>query len=544
MIGVLANSEYHAVISEFFELFKTHWELYRSGRQYDVLLCTGEQSFQENAARLILIYSEQRLYSDLEGEIKSAGGKVLYKQVRFPLYSQSVVFPETTSTLLQAEGSGKAIAYLVSTNSAKVVRIGYNLFDEIKTLLSTGQPAENASIPTLDLHIAVLRDLIISSGISLIEIPPVPDGHSFTACLTHDVDHPTMRAHRFDHTMFGFLYRAVVGSLKDVFRGRMPLWNLLKNWAAVLELPFVHLGLAKDPWYAFDHYLHVEKGHHSTFFVIPFNGRPGQTEQGTAPIMRASSYMVSDIAKPLQNLMSSGCEIGLHGIDAWIDSSKGNEEFQEIRKCTGHQEIGVRMHWLYFNAQSPVTLERAGASYDSTVGYNETVGYRAGTAQAYKPLQVARLMELPMQVMDTALFYPSYLNLLPREAGKRVSVIIDHAAQHGGNVTVNWHDRSIFPERLWGDFYSSVIDAMQMKGAWFSTASQAVAWYRKRRSAIFEDIRWESNTVYAKVSVCREDDLPGLRLRIYKGQNQNNSHFACEYQDVVLKSSIDMCISL
>ena len=41
------------------------------------------------------------------------------------------------------------------------------------------------------------------------------------------------------------------------------------------------------------------------------------------------------------------------------------------------------MHWLYFDQNSPKTLENAGANYDSTVGYNETVGYRAGTAQGY-----------------------------------------------------------------------------------------------------------------------------------------------------------------
>ena len=31
-----------------------------------------------------------------------------------------------------------------------------------------------------------------------------------------------------------------------------------------------------------------------------------------------------------------------------------------------------------------MTLEKAGFSYDSTVGYNETIGYRAGTAQVFK----------------------------------------------------------------------------------------------------------------------------------------------------------------
>ena len=114
--------------------------------------------------------------------------------------------------------------------------------------------------------------------------------------------------------------------------------------------------------------------------------------------------------------MATGCEVGLHGIDAWIDSARGIEEFEEIRSLTGISETGVRMHWLYYDQQSPVTLEEAGAAYDSTIGYRETVGYRAGTTQVYKPLQATRLLELPMHVMDTALFYPAYLGLSSRQA--------------------------------------------------------------------------------------------------------------------------------
>src|SRR5213078_672134 len=114
----------------------------------------------------------------------------------------------------------------------------------------------------------------------LVEIPPVPDGCRFIACLTHDVDHPSIRRHRLDHTMVGFLYRALVGSLIDVFAGRASARRLLTNWAAAARLPLVHLGLAKDFWWDFDRYLELEAGLGSTFFVIPFEGDPGRTARG------------------------------------------------------------------------------------------------------------------------------------------------------------------------------------------------------------------------------------------------------------------------
>ena len=190
---------------------------------------------------------------------------------------------------------------------------------------------------------------------------------------------------------------------------------------------------------------------------------------------RAAHYGAGDISGQIRTLVSAGCEIGLHGIDAWADSSRACEELEEIRKIAGTPEIGVRMHWLYFDDQSPVTLERAGASYDSTVGYNETIGYRAGTTQAYGPLGTSRLIELPLHVMDTALFFPSYLHLSPAEARKRVGGMIDDAIRFGGCLTVNWHDRSIAPERLWGDFYVDLVAELKARGAWLTTAGERIS---------------------------------------------------------------------
>ena len=100
-------------------------------------------------------------------------------------------------------------------------RVGYDIFSEVRSLLSDGQPPENAECPTLEYHIALMRELIVSNGGSLVEIPPVPLGFQFLACLTHDVDHPMVRRHRLDHTMFGFLYRAVIGSVLRLLQGRL-----------------------------------------------------------------------------------------------------------------------------------------------------------------------------------------------------------------------------------------------------------------------------------------------------------------------------------
>src|SRR5262249_41655099 len=159
-----------------------------------------------------------------------------------------------------------------------------------------------------------------------------------------------------------------------------------RNWRAAATLPFVHLGLAKDFWRQLDRYREIEKGLGSTFFVIPVACRAGRAPDGQAPPRRASAYGVADIADQLRSLRRQEWEAGLHGLDPWCDSGSGSDERERVARVRGGGVTGARMHWLYFDEQAPARLEQAGFSYDSTFGYNETVGFRAGTVQAFRPM--------------------------------------------------------------------------------------------------------------------------------------------------------------
>jgi hypothetical protein len=517
MIGVIADPADHEVVREFFELFKTPWEFGRSGQRYDVLLYAGDGQLEADAA-LVVRYAGRKTKFDDAPTARRDPRMLAYRGQRIPIYGQSVTFDRAERVLLTEESSGEPVAYLKQSGADTEARIGYDLFSEVRYLITTGQPIANAGIPSLELHIAFLRELIIDCGISLAEIPPVPEGFKFIACLTHDVDHPSIRKHRWEHTSLGFLSRALFGSAINLVRGRMSLKDAITNWLAVVKLPFVYFGFARDPWAQFaDRYVEVEKGLPSSFFFIPFKNRPGKTVDGTAHRFRAVPYEARELKDTINKLTAAGCEIGLHGIDAWCDRTAGQQELDEIRNLAGNNEIGVRMHWLFFNESAPFVLDKAGATYDSTVGYNETVGFRAGTTQAYKPLGVDRLLELPMHVMDTALFYPIHLALSPEEAQTRISRLADVTTEFGGCLTVNWHDRSLGPERLWGKCYHELIEDLKKRGAWFGTAAQVTAWFRKRRAAIFE---MKQGKVPVSLSSSGQDGLPGLRLRVHGVQSE------------------------
>jgi len=522
MIGVIADPKEHDVVREFFELFKTPWEFYRKGEHYDALVCTGDGQF-DRVAKVVVHYSGRGIQLDVEKNVKTLPQRknciLSYQTDRIPIYGDSLTFPEKETAFLTEEDSSSCAGFVDQSNDGVLVRVGYDLFDEVRTLLTVGQPPVNAHIPALELHIALLRDLLTGCGLSVVEIPPVPSGYPFIACLTHDVDHPSVRRHKWDHTILGFLYRAVFGSLSRLIRGRISVRDLVRNCAAALKLPFVYSGLAKDFWRDFDdRYLELEKDLPSTFFVIPFKNYAGQTPHGRAPAFRAARYEAQDIAETIQKLIARGCEVGLHGIDAWLDGSKGREEVQEVRRLTGAAEIGIRMHWLYQSQESTARMEEAGAGYDSTIGYNETVGYRSGATQVYKPLTAKRLLELPLHAMDTALFYPDHLGLSSRQAQTLLNQLRDNAIRFGGCLTINWHDRSLAPERLWGECYGSVVKDLRQRNAWVSTAGDAVAWFRKRRETAFERDCTRPGEVRVSGGDNHDNDLPGLRLRIHKAR--------------------------
>jgi hypothetical protein len=404
------------------------------------------------------------------------------------------------------------------------VRIGYDLFSEIRFLLTRGQPSAQAAIPTLDRHIALLRQVILDAGLPLVEVPPVPAGYRFIACLTHDLDHPSIRLHKLDGTVLGFLYRAVVQSVVNFFRGRTSFSTVWRNWKAALTLPLVHLGLAPDFWAHFDRYLAIEHGLGSTFFAIPFGHRPGRTPTADAPGRRAAAYGAADIAPQLRALSASGAEVGLHGIDAWLDSARGAEERAQISKAADTSSSGVRMHWLFFDDRSAERLDDAGFTYDSTFGYNDTVGFRAGTSQVFRPLTAQRLLELPLIVMDTALFYPTHLGLTDETAKQTVWPLLDELERHGGALTVNWHDRSLAPERLWDSFYLDLLQHLKQNRVWCPTASKAVAWFQARRMARFEQVEWTGDALRLKVTAISKGDVPGLTVRIHRPSATRTRH--------------------
>jgi len=519
MIGVIAKEHEVETVREFFQLFKTPWEIYRENRKYEVVIAASEKAPSAGAG-LILFYSGGATEFDFDKGLdpKISNERVIRDDLGFsiPIYGRVLTFCKQEKTWLALELSGAPVAIEVGISDQKVVRIGYDLFAEIAVLLVRGQPLEFAQIPAIDRHIAILRKLILNSGQLLLEIPPAPGGHDFIVCLTHDVDFAGIRSHRLDRAFFGFMYRALLGSVVGFLRRRLSLKNLIRNWYAVFMLPGVFMGLVEDFWIQFKRYLDLEESLPSTFFFVPFKNRAGKDENGCPIKFRAVKYDINDFKDEIKVLIDQGCEIGLHGIDAWIDPEQGRREYLAIAEIAGRSDVGVRMHWLYFNENSPRRLAEAGLSYDSTLGFNDAIGFRSGTVQAFGLPGAGELLELPLNIMDTALFYPDRMNFSEAQAWEEVQKVITSMTLHGGALTVNWHQRSIAPERLWDDFYVGLLENLKQRKVWFATTRQAVQWFQQRRAVRFGESAVSDGSVSVELSKPAAGDSPGMVLRVYK----------------------------
>jgi hypothetical protein len=485
MIGVAVSPNDWGIVREFFELFKTPWEPAAPDHRYRAVISTVGLPTGIETELLVAYGSAPQALDEaaaVDVAVHSGRRRVNWAGDACPLYRPSCTF-ERGGASASVESQG--LAYRTHLSGMSCHRVGYDLMEEVGFLLTEGQPPEQAGIPALDLHIEGLRRVLCANGVSFVEVPPRPAGFPFICCLTHDIDFAGIRRHGLDRTLAGFTVRATIGTAVDLLTGRRTLAEATRNWASALTLPLVMLGALPDPWRPFENYDRADGLRASTFFVIPRRDHAGISPRGQVDATRAVRYEAGDVREDLVRSAAKGREIALHGLDAWRDATDAGRERADVAGASRRPVSGVRMHWLYFDSDAAVRLEEAGFDYDSTSGYNEAVGYRAGTSQAFMPLGCHHLLELPLHVMDTALFYPDRLGLSPDGGLARCLPVVGHAAFAGGAVVVNWHDRSLVAERQWGRAYTALLAELDGWGPWYATCRAAVDWFRWRRAITF-----------------------------------------------------------
>ncbi len=286
--------------------------------------------------------------------------------------------------------------------------------------------------------------------------PPRWRGARFAVALTHDVDVP-----------WRWTRRAVRGSAARVKSHVLARRGsaAAREARALAGLP-LHRLRGTDPNWRFRELLEAEREHgaSSTFFLLAGHNDP---HDGASP----ETY---DRLRPrlVETILAGGGEVGLHGSYlAARDPALLREELAVLGEL-GAEVQGQRYHYLRLEPHANLgPLAELGLRYDSTLGFPDAPGFRAGIAHPFRPwdLEADRphdLVEIPLAAMDVTLGEERYLGLSAREAEERLIGLLDRAAENGGGFSILWHtdrfDRAT--ARGWDRLYFRLLDAVRERG--------------------------------------------------------------------------------
>ncbi|MBC2694688.1 MAG: hypothetical protein HF982_05325 [Desulfobacteraceae bacterium] len=312
--------------------------------------------------------------------------------------------------------------------------------------------------------------------------PVWPDGKAFAVCLTHDVDAVS-------------LY-----SLKQSLRSRLTqLLNAENAFQKVKNGVGIGIDLAnkvihrnqKDPLHCYERWLEVEKkvGARSTFFFWP--GLSTVTKRHhTDRAYELYDPVVFDnqkctVAEMIREINLSGWEIGLH--PSWysyndVDELKRQKESLEKALC--NEVVSIRQHYLHYDIRiTPCVHTGAGFKYDSTLGFNDNVGFRFGTCYPWRLYDLKReedlpVIEIPLIVQDGAMLNPAKgLRLDEDTAFRYVIQMTEEVEKVGGVLTLLWHPNWIIIPHWW-DLYLRTLEYLQHKNAWFCSVKEVGDWWK------------------------------------------------------------------
>jgi len=302
--------------------------------------------------------------------------------------------------------------------------------------------------------------------------PIWPGGKSFAVCLTHDVD--AVSSYSFQQSL-----RIRCSQLSHTTSPSKNIKNLLGFGIDLLRS--VRQYGQKDPLHCYERWLEVEEKvcAHSTFFFWPGLSTVSKRHHSDCMYELSDSVVFDNqkcsIAEMMQEIDRRGWEIGLHA--SWysfddIDELKRQKE--AIEKVLDHEITSIRQHCLHYDIRvTPRVHSEAGFKYDSTLGFNDNVGFRFGTCYPWYLSDLRGenrlpIMEIPLIMQDGAMLNPTKgMRLDEERAFEYVIQMVRQVERVGGVLTLLWHPNHIIDEPWW-NLYQHTLDYLNEKNVWFA----------------------------------------------------------------------------
>jgi hypothetical protein len=286
----------------------------------------------------------------------------------------------------------------------------------------------------------------------------------FAVALTHDVDSPWRwtrvglrgAASRLKHSA---LHARVGPSVREATGLATAPWHKLRG---------------TDPNWRFEQIVAEERrrgASGSTFFVLAGHNDP---HDGAAPETYAQLR-----PRLVATLRETGAEVGLHGSYLAADDERLLAEEKAKLDALAPVE-GHRYHYLRADPHRNLEpLARHGLRYDTTLGFPDAVGFRAGIAQPFRPWNFDSdapldLVEIPLAAMDATLAEERYLGLSAKRAEPQLMHLLDWAAENGGSFAILWHPDRFDPVTSggWDRLYSRLLEGIAERGGSCMSAAE------------------------------------------------------------------------
>lgn len=429
-------------------------------------------------------------------------GWVIWKEDSLPVLVTPPPIGDPGNLLLSYQNGSAEYPCAIITNSDIIISL--DIFQHLGLFLSghlektwaimKEEKKDIIAIPFVDCYCDFLLSCI-QTNLNKQNIPLVyktfwPEGKSCAVCLTHDVDELKKT--------YQWITRPWMHMKKGNFRG---LYHQYLSFKQKIR--------GKEPYWTFDTLLHMEDelGIKSSFYFLRETSIVRISDKKTwRHLGRRYDWDSPQVKAVMKKMNDGGWEVGLHSsFDSYNDHEKILLEKNALEHALGTSCIvGVRQHNL--NLKIPETWighEKSGLLYDTTLGYNDCIGFRWGTCLPFHPYipsenRTLNLLEIPLIIEDL----PFFRN---KSRCKDTVKIIEEVIDHQGVLTLLWHhsvfDNHEYPN--WGTAYRQIIEYCKKRGAWISTGKQIFQWWLQREASNF---RW--NFDGKKLSISADRNMP------------------------------------
>lgn len=400
--------------------------------------------------------------------------------------------PVDVTTLLTAEERARLFNCL---SRADELRKEYRPGDRLVWTLADLDGAERERLPEphVDQFVATLRGRLprdLPPGES-----PWPEGRRFAVCLSHDMDHVTSFVGRERwrqlgrvrgrgaamgeqiRLLGGALRSSTGGIVKRHLLGRRDRYDNVGDWLRLeadcgFKSSLFYFAQTVEPWH-------------------PYDCNYGFSDRVT---FEGSS---ATLGQMMREIALRGWDVGVHGsITSATQAGVLALQVREIETIIGRPVLTSRQHYLEYDPRrTPGIQAAAGLLADGTQGFNDTLGFRAGTSFPYRVWdwsanRLLPLWQVPLHIQDGPLLrqWPTV-----EEAVAVCVRFLQKVQRVGGCLGLLFHSAHLATDRGLA-VYREVLQEARQRGAWGCSMREAANCWRRHTSALVGGVHTNEST--------------------------------------------------